>query len=257
MGKRAEFYEAQNIFFKVGATIAERFAKENEMQTDNQQSDPSEAGAVEVIRTVQVRPDDNNLSWVPYVQFRKVLQPVLELESGTLTHRTMSDIYHALEIFKQKVNAIELDIAVAEQAVMAIVHSKFDPITKGIWEFQLSSMEPTIEIMGRFLEQRSSMIEGEIGQAVGHSMPTTSAETGARRKQPICIYCKSNAHTIYKCSAGFEGLTIPAKKQFLRREDRCENCLMRHPNEACSGGPCWSCKVQHNSMLCPKNPKKL
>lgn len=140
---------------------------------------------------------------------------------------------------------------------MAIVHSKFDVISKGIWEFQLSSMEPTIEIMEQFLERRSNMIEGEIGHAVSHSTPTTSAETGARRKQPICIYCKSNTHTIYKCSTGFEGLTIPAKRKFLRQEDRCENCLMRHPNDVCTGGSCWTCKVQHNSMLCPKNAKNL
>lgn len=113
--KRAEYYEAQNIFFKVGATIAERFAKKDEMQTDDQQSVSGGTGAVENIGAVQVRQNDNTLSWVPYVQFRKVLQPVLELESGNLTSRTMGDIYHALEVFKQKVNAIELELLLNKQ----------------------------------------------------------------------------------------------------------------------------------------------
>lgn len=258
--KREDFHLLQDIFFSVGAGIAKLFVKKikevNEMQTEEQQQEISaETGAVATMQTVPVCPANDSLSWVPYIQFRKTLRPVLELKSGNLTNHTMSEIFHALQVVKNKARAMEIDIAVVEQSAMAIVHSKFDEITKGIWEFHLSSVEPTIEVMERFLELRSNMIKDEIGKP--SPIPSTSADTGARRKQMQCIYCKSAAHTIYKCLNGFEGLNIPAKKQFLKREGRCENCFMRHPDDGCTAGSCWTCKVQHNSMLCPKNQKNL
>lgn len=117
---------------------------------------------------------------VPYVQYRRILQPVLELEGGHLTTNTMSDMFHAIEVAKQKMGALEFEFRNIEQPIMAIVHSKFDVVTKGIWEFQLSLGEPTLEGMGRFLEQRSHMVQEELGpppQPV--PMPGTP---GARRK---------------------------------------------------------------------------
>lgn len=268
--KRKEFFEAQNIFFSVGAKIANLFvnketvteqqgASANVMQVDEQQPSTSEgANTGTIVRTIATQQVED-LEWVPYVQFRKILQPVLELQSGNLTSHTMSDIYHAIEVAKNKARAMEFVIGNAEQPIMAIVHSKFDVITKGIWEFQLTSVEPTIEVLERFLETRATMIhnELELPQPQPAQAQGPVPETGIRRKQPICIYCKSTTHTIYKCSSGFESLTIAAKKQFLRREGRCDNCFMKHPNDICTGGACWVCKVQHNSMLCPKNPKNL
>lgn len=259
---REKFYESQKIFFEVGATVADIFIKKDdgaegpvanaEMQIDEQQASASAQEAVVIVRTIPAQQVNNDLQWVPYVQYRKILQSVLELESGNLTDRTMSEIFHAIEVSKTKARGIEYDYAGAEQPIMAIVHSKFDTVTKGIWEFQLGSGESTIETLERFLEQRANMIHEELGPP-----PAPVSEASMRRKQTVCIYCKGATHTIYKCSAGFVSLTIAAKKQFLHREERCENCFMRHPNDICIGGSCWTCKVQHNSMLCPKNPKNL
>lgn len=147
----------------------------------------------------------------------------------------MSDIFHAIEISKQKIRAMECESQTVEKPIMAIVHSKFDAITKGIRQFQLSLMEPTFQLMERFLEQRSNMIQEELGP---QQQPAPIPETpGARRKSTACIYCKSAMHTIYKCASGFEALTIAAKKQCLRREERCENCFMKSPADICTGAP--------------------
>lgn len=258
---RQGFYEVQSTFFEVGV-VANLFMKKKEtevntqgamsiaMQTDNQPGASASAvgGQAAIVRKIPVNPTED-IPWLPYLQYRKILQPCLELESGNLTNNTMSDIHHAIGVAKQKARAFDFHINGIEQAILAIVHSKFDVISKGIWEFQLGTLEPTIESLERFLEQRSYMIQNELGSA------TPVLESGSRRKTPLCIYCKSTTHTIYKCSSGFEALTIPAKKRFLRGESRCENCFMRHPNDICTSGSCWTCKIQHNSMLCPENPK--
>lgn len=276
---RHEFYEAQQVFFKTGSIIADCFGKmvgceysdsamddENpeQMNASMQTDEPvalntvqSATGAVpktlEIVRTIPIKPVDETVTWLPYVQFKKILQPVLELECGQLSPQTIGDMYHAVENAKRKVRLFDYNIATVEQAIMAIVHAKFDLVTKGIWEFQLCALEPTIEELQKFLEKRSLQIQEEMGPPTPVRTPTV--DTGARRKQTVCIYCKNTTHTIYKCLNGFEGLSIPAKKQFLRREERCENCFMKHPGDICTAGSCWTCNLQHNSMLCPKNPK--
>lgn len=259
--RRNWFLNAQKTFFETGAIMAnelvktpqEEGAQSIEMQTDEplQGTNASAVGASGAIARVNKEDSVEELQWLPYVQYRKILQPCLELEIGNLTNNTMSDINHAVEMAKRQATAFDYHIAGAEQAILAIIHAKLDPVSKGIWEFQLATMEPTIETFDRFLGQRAYMVQSELGQV------TPVGEPNTRRKTQICIYCKNASHTIYKCSAGFESLTIPAKKQFLRKEDRCENCFMRHPVDICTAGTCWTCKVQHNSMLCPKNPKNL
>lgn len=258
--QRKEFCEAQKVFFRTGSVFANLFAPDqNEEGASNIEMVPIEpdksAGAIpkttkQVSKEIPKEPLVK-LPWLPYVYYRKILQPALELEIGQLTNNTMGDMYHAIEQAKQRAAQYGISIVYAEQALMAIVHFKFDPITRGIWEFQLGTMEPVIGSMERFLEQRSNMIQEELGP------PTPVSESEPRRKQSQCIYCKSTTHTIYKCVHGFESLTIQAKKAFLRKEERCDNCFMRHPTDVCTGGSCWTCKVQHNSMLCPKNPKNL
>lgn len=152
----------------------------------------------------------------------------------------MSDMHHAVDMAKQQATAFSFGLAGIEQSIMAIMHSKLDIVSKGIWEFQLAAIEPTIESFDQFLQQRSYMVQIELGPVIPVPMPVI--EGGARRKTQVCIFCKSTSHTIYKCSTGFEGLSIPAKKQFLQKEERCENCFMRHPNDICTGGSCWTCK---------------
>lgn len=250
---REKFHESQSNFFEVGALIANLLAKKDPV-IPMQIEDPSTLGASaakeEVLQKSKKKEKaDEKIIWLPYIQFRKILNPVLELDGGAINSRTMSDMDHAINNAVERAKSFNFDIVGAEQAIMAIVHSKFDMVSKGIWEFQLAAMEPTIEAMQAFLEQRSAMIQQELGPV----MP--ALEMGARRKQTVCIYCKSTAHTIYKCSQGFESLSILNKKQFLRREDRCENCFMKHPADICTAGPCWTCKTPHNSMLCPRNQK--
>lgn len=256
---RGWFRDVQKTFFETGAVMAKELAKRPqeegarsiEMQTDDPIQEKS-AGAVRdgnAIVPNRMEELNEELQWLPYTQYRKILQPCLELEIANLTTHTMSDVHHAIEMAKKKTIALNYHMAGAEQAILAILHSKLDLVSKGIWEFQLATMEPTIETFDRFLEQRAYMVQRELGPV------TPVAEPSARRKGQVCIYCKSTLHTIYKCSAGFESLTILAKKQFLHKEDRCENCFMRHPIDNCTAGTCWSCKVQHNSMLCPKNPR--
>lgn len=77
---------------------------------------------------------------------------------------------------------------------------------------------------------------------------------------PLCKFCqgdKTNArHFLHRCEK-FGKASVAAKKDFLRSEKRCWNCLAPgHQSSKCSrSGRCSKCQGKHHTLIC-EEPRK-
>lgn len=240
------FLDAQKAFYRYAARISSFLVTNKEpMQIqENQGAQPNPP--------VETRMVGTETEWLHYAECLRILQPIMDLDCGKLTTTTMKEISNAVKKARSNANEAKYELGDLELVIIALVHNKFDVVTKSIWEYQTMSID---------LRNRSGMVPAELH----NQSPGPSSSTGAvlehvdyepRRRQLWCTYCKLATHTIFKCDH-FDTLTIRAKTEFLQREGRCLNCLTPQGRNPCPSGPCRTCDHPHNSMLCPRNPKNL
>lgn len=245
--KKECFIKAQKEFYLYAARISHFLLhSEDEMQIENE----NEVASV-VLSDSEEKESDQQVP-LTYAQCQYILQPVLELEAEKLTAKTMKEISMAVKKVIANANEERFNIKQWEQPILMMVHSKFDATTKVIWEFQTQMTIPTFESLEAFLRARAPMVQVELRNQVPASQE--QGENEPRRRQIWCPYCKSAAHTIFKCDL-FDSLIIKAKTEFLQREGRCLNCLTNHGRNPCQSGLCRTCDQPHNSLLCRRNPK--
>lgn len=215
-----------------------------------------EQGASAILPTEE-RMVQTPAEWLSYSQCRAILQPVMELEGENLTQSTMNNIAEAIKKAIATAGEVQYDLGDMEQVIIALVHDKFDNVTKSIWEFQTMAADPSLSVLNDFLRNRSTMVEREMqNQQQGVQRNQQSAVQPETHRKIYCTYCRVNSHTIFKCDH-FNTLTIRAKTEFLQREGRCLNCLTIHGHNPCPSGPCRTCDQPHNSTLWKRNPKNM
>lgn len=243
------FLDAQKAFYSYAARIS-RFL----VQSEEQMQTESSTQTIEDAQPVSQKAATTEPEWLSYAQCRHILQPILQLERGKLTTSTMKEISNAIKKVQENAKRAKFDLSGLELPIIALVHDKFDSVTKSIWEFQTLTSDPTFSVLEDFLRNRSKLVSAEIrNQSPGGF---EQMEPEPRRRQIWCVYCKLATHTIFKCEH-FDTLTIRAKTDFLQREGRCLNCLTQHGRNPCPSGHCRTCNEPHNSMLCRRNPKNL
>lgn len=242
------FLDAQKAFYSYAARIS-RFLVNQEatIETETEQGASANPSTEEPMV-------ETDAEWLSYAQCRRILQPVMNLERGKLTTTTMKEISNAVKKAQANAKEIKYDLGDFEQVIIALVHEKFDTVTKSIWEFQTMSKNPTFAALQDFLRNRSDQVSVELRNQP-QSVPEYN-EPEQRRRQIWCAYCKVGSHTIFKCDH-FDTLTLRAKTDFLQREGRCLNCLTPHGRNPCPSGPCRTCDQPHNSLLCRRNPKNM
>ena len=59
----------------------------------------------------------------------------------------------------------------------------------------------------------------------------------------------SNEHSLYKCK-NFSNLSVPKRKEFVKTNKLCENCLWNHVGKCNSKFKCQMCNLLHKMLLC-------
>lgn len=75
------------------------------------------------------------------------------------------------------------------------------------------------------------------------------------RKDEQCPQC-SSSHQLFRCP-DFLALSVRAREEKVNAWRLCGNCLRSgHRPSQCKGGMCRTCKVPHNSVLCPARSER-
>lgn len=128
--------------------------------------------------------------------------------------------------------------------------------------FQSSSNQPRSRSPGP--KGRSS---SQQQKDTGNSSTASSHHTGERSKSPsgrtnqgrsqsprhtaapACAVCSSTLHRIHKCPE-FTGYTVNARRDWVRSNTRCYNCMGTHSVKDCtSSHTCNLCKKKHHTLL--------
>lgn len=191
-----------------------------------------------------------------YQNYQQIMKPILELEQlHMVTYQDFSRIIDAIQLTITEGKKFDTNMAWFTNTIIAIISSKLDELSKSIWEFQLETEEPSLDMLVEFLTKRIRHIrhsEGAIATTSKGLSPTMP------RGKRLCIYCGSAVHTIFKCTI-FGGLSLEAKEQFIVvKEKRCANCFQNtHKVDQCFRGKCNRCQIKHNSLMCKKNPNNF
>lgn len=75
------------------------------------------------------------------------------------------------------------------------------------------------------------------------------------KKQMKCLFCNATEHQMFH-DKQFLAFGYQARWDYVNQHQICPNCLIaKHGTDVCSKGPCTTCKVKHNSVLCPHNQR--
>lgn len=234
--KKEWFYRAQLAYFKLGEKYALHYLGIDEEWME----------AESIKSSTETNEESNKLA---YQDYRQIMLPVIELEPVyTVNEQTVNSMVVGIQEIAQRARALEFDLGAYTSTIIAMVHSKLDFISKGIWEFQLGVEEPTLDSFMNFLVKRAHQLKGAncAGQAASRNVQNSPAP----KKKNMCIYCGSNTHSIYHCAI-FGGLKIEAKENFISsKEKRCLNCFSKtHTVNECLDGNCRKCNVKHQCSL--------
>lgn len=104
------------------------------------------------------------------------------------------------------------------------------------------------ELTARELTARDTPLASSRHQDRNKHTATTLFTNTSRSSTPSCCYCKQN-HPSKDC---ITVTTAAARKQILRSDGRCFNCLAKgHLSRQCrSAGRCFKCKSKHHTSVC-------
>ena len=66
----------------------------------------------------------------------------------------------------------------------------------------------------------------------------------------------SNEHPLFKCK-DFSNLYVPKRKEFVKKNKFCENCLRKQLGKCNSKLKCQMCDLLHNTFLCELKYEEL
>lgn len=220
--KRGWFWHAQLIYFKLGESYV--------MHLFNTDGEKMETSSILEVPTEQNQTEETK-SVLMYRDYQRWVMPLIELgQLNMVNESAINEILNAVNGALEHAKQLNIGLQEGENAIMAIVYSKLDAVSKGIWNFQLSLKNPTLDDLVNFLVKRAAMLKAE--QMDVASTSTTSMRyhvdsqkpTGAIPRAKYCLYCDQTSHNIFHCTY-FDGLVIHAKERFLREEGRCFNCF--------------------------------
>lgn len=127
-----------------------------------------------------------------------------------------------------------------------ILFSKIDSTTKELWlQSQNAKKIPEIDQLFKFLEGRAAALSATLS-------------TSTRRKDRVhanfaqqqdCIMQCPTPHRLFKCPKFLE-LSPPQRKDNVKKNNSCFNCLQPRINNACScPGSCRTCGRRHHTLL--------
>lgn len=140
------FLDAQKAFYSYAARISSFLVKdEAPMQTQEDQ------GAM----ANPQKEEETDAEWLSYAECRRILEPIMNLEREKLTTNTMKEISNAVKKVQANANEAKYHLGDLELVIIALVHEKFDTVTKSICEYQTMSTDPTFTVLQEFLRNRS------------------------------------------------------------------------------------------------------
>lgn len=222
---------------------------------------------------------------VPYDEFRVEFSklcafPIIDCA----TRETVNALYKALANFIAFLVRHEMAGYVPDHALISIMHDKLDVSSRVSFAAWLKyTKELTCDAFFDFLKcQLDTIIECEkAASALAKSntmlvksftmpAPTPSPSTSKmvespspiskpvgdhgykvllKYSRPRCAHCGIK-HPLLKCKE-FRTSTYEARIRTIRQNRLCENCLLHgHQAQDCDEGPCYRCKVKHNSIMC-------
>lgn len=95
--------------------------------------------------------------------------------------------------------------------------------------------------------------DGESNLGANSASSSTVHDDQGNRSRPFCQYCRA-PHWLQACES-FKQLHWSQRAISVLSLPICANCFRdNHVVDHCPGGPCRTCKIKHNSLLCPENP---
>ncbi|GBN06421.1 hypothetical protein AVEN_78119-1 [Araneus ventricosus] len=159
----------------------------------------------------------------------------------------------ALKVLKYEQNKL------SDVMLINIILQKIDRESRKQFELSLKTAEiPTFNILMKFLEKRSSLLDS-INRIPNSKMINRNTAVSNRAKTLVvnnkkgntkaCISCK-NYHALFRCIV-FQNMPIESRKNFVRNNKLCINCLRLHSGACMSKHRCSvsGCRELHNSLL--------
>ncbi|GBO05840.1 hypothetical protein AVEN_120845-1 [Araneus ventricosus] len=159
----------------------------------------------------------------------------------------------ALKVLKYEQNKL------SDVMLINIILQKIDKESRKQFELSLKTAEiPTFDILMKFLETRSSLLDS-INRIPNSKMINRNTAVSNRAKTLVvnnkkgniigCILCK-NYHALSRCIV-FQNMSIESRKNFVRNNKLCINCLRLHSGACMSKHRCSvsGCRELHNSLL--------
>lgn len=180
-----------------------------------------------------------------------------------VSKEALNEVLEIIDIVRKRAEHLKYDIN-NNKTLVACIHSKLDSISKRLFDWDSSNIEPDLNVLLQFLTKRVQTFtkEEEIlgNKAITHLSQTPRANTESdrassdssvqKRLKIVCIKCKGE-HFLYNCEE-FKALPLNEKQELVDNAHICQNCLSpTHPTTWCLKGACKKCNVRHNSLLCP------
>lgn len=185
-------------------------------------------------------------------------QPIQNVSKAAL-----NEVLEIIDIVQKRAEHIKYDIN-NNKTMIACIHSKLDSISKRLFGWDSSNIEPNLNVLLQFLTKRAKTFtkEEEIlsNKTITNFNPPPRANTESdrasidssvqKRLKIVCIKCQGE-HFLYNCEE-FKALPLEEKQELVNNAHICHNCFSpTHPTTWCLKGNCKKCNVRHNSLLCP------
>lgn len=115
--------------------------------------------------------------------------------------------------------------------------------------------QPDVEMrdIGQNMPPEEQKMSSKSFERTQNKASGSSAQNEQTSRVPFCHYCGSG-HWLQGCEP-FRKITCAERVKLVARMPICSNCFRdSHTLYNCPMGYCKTCKVQHNSILCPESP---
>lgn len=223
-----------------------------------------------------------NLYDRPQQAATELMNRMFELE--TLKHASSKGLQHLSNVandVKRQMTALNYNTEHWDVMFITILQKKLDYESKKAWEIHKDPVNPTLNDMLTFIENRARVwanlkMEAEstkdnrgfkenrkrFGDRQNYHnppkrpfIPSSVEQTSRPASNRIpCAFCNSTSHLTYLCD-GFVKKGLPDRKKMIKSKGLCLSCLRPgHLASFCPKGACFKCNEKHNISICPVNP---
>lgn len=267
-------------------SVQQKIEHETVLNNMREQRANAEQQVSDLERTVaSMQAEDNAVEMrkiIPYTEFRANFAKLCAFPAiECATRETLNALYKELANFIAFLVRYDSVGYIPDYALVSIMHDKLDiPSRVSFAAWQKHASELTCDVFFEFLKcHLDAITECENAAVALAKANTLVAKTNAvqpstsvaapllwvrdvdqgvgaqggkkviKYSRPRCAHCGVK-HSLLKC-VQFKTSTYEARMRTIRQNRLCENCLLYgHRAVECDEGPCYRCKVKHNSIMC-------